>query len=155
GLITPGLAYSNLMGSYTSLNRLAEAKAVYRQMQVRKIDSPYSRMALYQIAFLEQDAAEMSQQVDWSQSTPLKGLFLAAQSDTEAFFGHLGKARELSGRAVEVALHSDQKEAAAESQMDAALREVEFGHLERARQETASALAKASTQNVQILAALA
>jgi hypothetical protein len=68
------------------------------------------------------------QQVEWSQDKEVKDIFLSAESDTEAFLGHLQKARQLSAQAVEAAVHSNRKETAAEWRMDAALREIEFGN---------------------------
>ena len=150
-----GIEYGNLVGCYMSLNRFSEAKAVYQQMQSRKIDGPSLHGYLYARAFLERDTAEMNRQVSWSQDKPIKDSYLGMQSDTEAFFGHLQKARELSVRAVDGSRHNGQKEAAAEWRMDSALREAEFGNPDRARQETNSALLLASTRDTQILAALA
>lgn len=150
-----GIEYGNLVGCYMSLNRLNEAKAVYQRMQSRKIDGPSLHGYLYARAFLEQDTAEMNRQVAWSQDKPIKDSYLGMQADTEAFFGHLQKARELSARAVDGSRHNGQKEAAAEWWMDSALREAEFGNSNRARQETNSALLLASTRDTQILAALA
>ena len=40
-------------------------------------------------------------------------LGLRWQSDTEAYFGHLGKARELTKRAVDSAVRADSKETGA------------------------------------------
>ena len=65
------------------------------------------------------------------------------------------KARDLSRRAAEIARRSERKESAAEWQMDAALREAEFGKLAQAREETTSAQNLAPTRNVRILAGLA
>ena len=150
-----GIEYGNLVGCYMSLNRFSEAKAVYQQMQSRKIDGPSLHGYLYARAFLERDTAEMDRQVAWSQDKPIKDSYLGMQADTEAFFGHLQKARELSARAVDGSRHNGQKEAAAEWRMDSAIREAEFGNPDRARQETNSALLLASTRDTQILAALA
>ena len=150
-----GIEYGNLVGYYMSLNRFSEAKAVYQQMESRKIDGPSLHGYLYARAFLERDTAEMNRQVSWSQDKPIKDSYLGMQSDTEAFFGHLQKARELSARAVDGSRHNGQKEAAAEWRMDSALREAEFGNPDRARQETNSALLLASTRDTQILGALA
>jgi tetratricopeptide (TPR) repeat protein len=98
----------------------------------------------------------MNRQVVWAADKPgAEDVLLSYQSDTEAFSGHLGRARDLARRAVESARRSDQKETAAGWQMNAALREAEVGNPERAREETAAALALASTRDVQILAALA
>src|SRR5208282_5163080 len=75
--------------------------------------------------------------------------------DTEAFSGRLGNARELSQRAVDSTRRASEKETAAEWEMNAALREAEFGNAAQARRQTAAALVLASTRDVQILAALA
>jgi pentatricopeptide repeat protein len=146
--------FLTVMGCYIALNRLAEAKAIYQQMQSRKIDAGYLHLLRYQIAFLERDTAEMKRRMAWEEK-PVGDFFLSAQSDTEAYFGRLRNARELSEQAVQASRHNDQRESAAEARMDSALREAEFGNTERAREETASALLLGSTRDVQILAALA
>ncbi|HJY86963.1 MAG TPA: hypothetical protein VKE24_09015, partial [Candidatus Acidoferrales bacterium] len=111
---------------------------------------------LYEVAFLRGDATEMQHQVAWAAGKPeAEDLLLSSQSDTDAFSGWLARARELSRRAMESARRNDQKETAATWQMNAALREAEFGNAARARDQAASALALASTRDVQILAALA
>jgi eukaryotic-like serine/threonine-protein kinase len=151
----PGFLYGNLMLDYISLDRLAEAKAVYPQAQARNLDAAFYHLILYQIAFLEGDTAEMGRQVAWAPGNSGEDQLLSAESDTEAFSGHLVKARNLSRRAAEIAHRSERKETAAEWQMDAALREADFGNPAEAREETASALTSASTRDVRILAGLA
>jgi DNA-binding winged helix-turn-helix (wHTH) protein/tetratricopeptide (TPR) repeat protein len=148
-------AYGDLMCTYISLNRLADAKAVYTQTLVRKQDYRYYHEVLYFIAFLEEDSAEMNKQLVWVADNSGEDVVLFDQSRTEAFFGHLSKAREFSRRLVENALRSNEKEAAAALQMDATLWEAEFGNSERARDRTASAMALASVRDVDISAALA
>jgi serine/threonine protein kinase len=151
----PGFLYGNLMLDYISLDRLAEAKAVYPQAQARHLDAAFYHLILYQIAFLEGDAAEMGRQLTWASGNSEEDELLSAQSDTEAFSGHLVKSRDLSRRAAEIAMRNERKESAAEWQMDAALREAEFGNPAQAREETTSAQNLAPTRNVQILAGLA
>jgi tetratricopeptide (TPR) repeat protein/tRNA A-37 threonylcarbamoyl transferase component Bud32 len=151
-----GVTYSNLMGIYPALNRLDEAKAAFQQALARKLDYPYLHYYLYGVAFLQNDAAEMQRQAAWAVSKPgADDFLLSEQSDTEAFYGRLAKAREFSRRAVESARRSDQKETAAMWDVNAALREAEFGNSQQARQQSAEALALASTRELQILAALA
>ena len=151
----PGVELGNLMGFYMNLNRLAEAKAVYPQVLARKLDSAFFHTQRYVLAFLEGDAPEMNRQLDWAAGKPGEDTLLSTQSDTEAYYGHLGKAREFSRRAAEIARRSDQKESAAEWLMDAALREAEFGNFGPAREKTAAAMALASTRDIQTVAALA
>ena len=81
--------------------------------------------------------------------------FLSFASDTKAFHGRLASSRDLSKRAASSALHNESPETAAAWQMDLALRDAEFNNVALSRQETASALATASTRDVSILAALA
>jgi predicted Zn-dependent protease len=98
----------------------------------------------------------MQQQETWAVGKrQVENLLLSAQSDTEAFFGRLGRARELSQQAVESALRNDQQETAGEWQMNAALREAEFGNEPRAIQQVDMVLAKSPNREVQILGALA
>ena len=147
--------YGNLAWNYARLNRLAEAKATYQQAVARKLENPPLHASRYAVAFLESDTAEMERQVAWAAGKPgAEDLLLSQQSRTEAFSGHLGKAREFSRRAFESARRAEEKETAALLRMGAALREADFGNLNQARQETAAAVALASSRNVQILEAL-
>jgi Flp pilus assembly protein TadD/predicted Ser/Thr protein kinase len=147
--------FGNLMVDYLALDRLDEARVIYRQALDRKLDDPYLHDDMYALAFLEGDAEEMQRQVAWAASKAgAEDLLLSAQSDTEALHGHLEKARELSRRAVESALRSDQKETAAQWQLNSALREAELGNSEQARRQVKAALAIISSRDAQILAAL-
>jgi tetratricopeptide (TPR) repeat protein len=82
-------------------------------------------------------------------------LLLSAHSDTAAYYGRLVKARYFSHRAVESELRAGSKEAAAFWQVNAALRETEFGSPALARQGVAVALAPAPSWQVRVQAALA
>ena len=131
--------YTNLIQGYGLLNRLDLAKATYQEAIKRMPDNGGPHAMMYGVAFLEHDTAEMQRQANWAKGKPgVEDGVLSYQSDTEAFFGHLGKARELSQRAVQSAKQNDQKETAAEWQVNAALREAEFGNAARARQQAAS-----------------
>ena len=55
-----------VVNSYLLLNRPEEARAVVNQAQTENLDSPSLRIRMYQLAFLQHDAAEMAQQVAWS-----------------------------------------------------------------------------------------
>jgi tetratricopeptide (TPR) repeat protein len=150
------LGYGNLVTQYAALNRFDEAKAAYREAMARKLEDSGLHGNLYGIAFLQNDVAEMERQIAWAAGKPgAEDMFPSFASDTEAYYGHLSKARALSLRAIESARRNDQKETAAGWQMNEALREAEFGNSSEARKATSSALALASTRDVQILAALA
>jgi len=148
--------YSNLGGTYVVLNRLDEGKIVFDQALTHKLDSASLRQNMYFLAFLRGDALQMRQQVDWATGMPGdEDLLLSTQSDTEAYFGRMGKAREFTRRAVDSAVRTDSKETAASWQVNAALREAEIGIAAKARQGVTGALALSPGRDVKVAAALA
>jgi len=157
GLISDdGVLYGNFIADYASLNRLEEAKAIYQKALTRKLDNAEVRSNVYGVAFLEGDVAEMARQEAWASGKPgVEDAFLSSQSDTEAFYGRLKGARQLSRRAAESAKQNDEQEMAALWRLNASLREAEFGNFAEAQQQTAAALALASTRDAQVLAGLA
>ncbi len=89
------------------------------------------------------------------QVSAAEDMLLSTASDTEAYYGRLSKARELSRKAVAIALREDRKETAALWQLNFAWNQAEFGNLDQARRDASSGLALASTHDVEIAAALA
>jgi eukaryotic-like serine/threonine-protein kinase len=106
--------------------------------------------------FLRGDTTGMQRQLDWGAGKPGdEDPLLSAQSDTEAYYGRLAKARDFSRRAAESALRGDSKETAALWRVNGALREAEFGNAAIARQDVAAALATSPGRDVKVLASLA
>jgi hypothetical protein len=98
----------------------------------------------------------MQLQLAWGAGRPSEeDWLLSTQSDTEAYYGRPSKAREFSRRAVASALRADAKEAAALWEVNAALREAEFGNANSARQNALAALALMDGRDVRSVAALA
>jgi tetratricopeptide (TPR) repeat protein len=95
---------------------------------------------LYAIAFLRGDAASMVEQQQWFAGKPEENLGLALASDTEAYGGHLGKARELTKRVVDSAIRADSKETGAIWRANAALQQAAYGNSAESRQAAAEAL---------------
>jgi tetratricopeptide (TPR) repeat protein len=148
--------YGNLGIDYTALNRLDEAEVVYKQAEERKLEDEYLLVDRYWLAFLKGDAARMAQLASAAMGKPgCEDRMLATQADTEAWYGKLKNAHELTGRAMDSAQHNDAKEAAAAYQAAAALREVEAGNPEQARADAHAALKLAPNRDVQAIAALA
>jgi len=117
--------------------------------------SPYLCADVY-LAFLRGDSAQMEQQVAWGAGKPGdEDILLSAQSDTEAYYGRLTKARDFSRRAVDSAVRAESKETAALWQANAALREAEMGDTASARQGVTAALALSPGRDVKVAAALA
>ena len=148
-------SYINLGAAYLNLNRLEEAKATFDQAFARKLDSGTLRANVYLLAFLRGDTAQMQEQVAWAAGKPGdEDLLLSMQSDTEAFYGRLGKARDFSRRAVDTAVRADSKETGAFWQVNAALRDAELGYAALARQGVTAALALSSGRDVKVVSAL-
>jgi eukaryotic-like serine/threonine-protein kinase len=149
------VGYGNLAESYLALNRPNDAKKAIEQAQERKLDGDELHWEMYHLAFLKGDAAGMERQVAWAAGKPgSEDLLLSFQSDTEAYYGRLVKARDFSRRAVDSAVRNDSKESAALWQVTAALREAEFGNTAAAKQGLGAALALAPGRDVRLLAAL-
>jgi len=148
--------YGNLANFTVALRRFGEARQTIREALARKPDGFILRDALYALAFLAADSDAMAEQQRWFAGRPEENFGLSLASDTEAYAGHLGKARELTKRAVDSAVRADSKETGAIWQAIAAQREAVYGNAKRARQEAANALSLASaSQAVQAEAAFA
>jgi len=130
------LPYGNLGQIYLALNRFDEARATTEDALARKLESLSLHLNLYALAFFQGDAVAMKQQADWAVGKPgAKDWMLSLESDSEAWSGKLGKARELSRQAVESARHNEAKEPAALWQANAAIREALFGNEEAAQRD--------------------
>lgn len=148
--------YENLAVIYAALNRVDQAQALLRAGIARHLDSGTLRRMLYSLAFLRGDLNEMNRQSEWAIGRPGdEGSLLAAQSDTEAYFGRPSAARRLLARALDSATRAEFREAAALYGVVAALTEAEFGNRRVALSEIKDALALAPGRNVKVLAALA
>jgi hypothetical protein len=98
----------------------------------------------------------MAEQQQWFAGNPEEYFGLALASDTEAYRGHQGNARELTKRAIDAAIRADSKENGAIFQAIAAQREAAFGNAAEARQSATEALKLApASQGVGVEAALA
>jgi eukaryotic-like serine/threonine-protein kinase len=130
---------------------------VIHEAQARKLDDDGLHNTLYVLAFLGADSAAMTEQQKWYAGQPNyehEGLALA--SDTEAYAGHVRKARELTKRAVDSAVRADNKESAALWQANAAVQQAAYRNAAEARQLAAEALKLApASQGVGVEAALA
>ena len=77
--------YANLVDAYIFLNRLDQARTAAAEAQSKNLDSPDLRVYLYMVAFLQNDAAGMRQQVAWSAGEPgVEDALLANEADTAA-----------------------------------------------------------------------
>ena len=98
----------------------------------------------------------MVEQQRWFAGKPEENLGLSLASDTEAYAGHLGKARELTKRSLDSAIRADSKESGAIWLENAALREAASGNTTNAKRTAEEGLKLVPTsQGVEDEAALA
>jgi serine/threonine protein kinase/Flp pilus assembly protein TadD len=151
-----GGPYSDLSNSLLALQRFDEARETLRQAQARKVDGLLSHSALYALAFLGTNTAAMAEQQHWFANSSNENVGFSLESDTEAYSGHLGKARELTLQSVRAANRADSKESGAVWEENAALREAGFGNFTEAMRAAAEGLkVTPPSQGVQIEAGLA
>jgi tetratricopeptide (TPR) repeat protein/predicted Ser/Thr protein kinase len=149
------VGYGNLVGDYLALNRLDDVKKTIEQALRAKFEGDTLHWGIYQLAFLKSDAAEMERQLAWAAGKPgSEDILLSFQSDTEAYYGRLVKARDFSRRAVDAAVRNDSRETAALWQVNAALREAEFGNAAVAKQDVATAVTLSPGRDVKMFATL-
>jgi tetratricopeptide (TPR) repeat protein/predicted Ser/Thr protein kinase len=150
------IPYSNLMLNNLALDRLEDAKNAYAQALERKLTRPTFHASLYGIAFLQNDATEMGQQVAWSAGkTGVEDILLELEASTAAYSGRLKEARDFSNRAVASAQRAREEETAAGYVAAGALVEALFGNVPEARQQAARALGISMNREAQYGAALA
>jgi serine/threonine protein kinase len=151
-----GIALGALVEYYCRSDRYHDAKAAYDRAIGRGLDYSDLHYYRYAVAFVERDAAEMQRQAQWAvDRVGREDVLLSAQSDTEAFFGRLQKARDLSHRASESAAVAGESEPAARWELNEAIREAEFGYPKEARNHATAALRLSSSLNTRVLSAVA
>ncbi|MGB4785288.1 MAG: winged helix-turn-helix domain-containing protein, partial [Candidatus Acidiferrum sp.] len=150
-----GSTYRDLVLSYLLLDRIKEAESVAEEARAKRQDSDLATV-LYGIAFYRDDTAGMARQVTRARGVPEdEGLLSAMEADTAAYFGHLGKARELSRRAANSAELAAEKENAADYYAVAALREALFDNAVKARQQATAAKGRSTGRDLDYAVSLA
>jgi serine/threonine protein kinase/tetratricopeptide (TPR) repeat protein len=133
--------YSNLAKYALALQRFDQARQMISEAQARNLDGDIDHLFLYALAFLAADSSAMSEQQQWFAGKPeYENFGLAYASDTEAYDGHLGRAQELTRRAVDSAIRADNKESGAIYLANAALEQAAYGNAAGARRSATDAL---------------
>jgi DNA-binding winged helix-turn-helix (wHTH) protein/tetratricopeptide (TPR) repeat protein len=150
------VSYFNLVRAYFVVGRLREAQETFDQAEAKHLDSLWLRVFRYDLAFLENDATGMQQQVTWSLDKPgFEDMFLNLEADTAGYSGHAREARELSGQAVEFAGRAERNGRAADHEVNAAMRESLFGNFAEAQRQAKASLNRSPGPFVQYKAAIA
>jgi eukaryotic-like serine/threonine-protein kinase len=139
-----------LISTYGNAGRLDEAKAAAQGARAHNLDGPFIHQLRYQLDFLQHDATGMDHEAAALMGKPgYEDGMLYSEADTASYGGELAKARELTRRAVDVALRADEKERAAVYKAGAAVDEALVANLAFAKQEAQAALALANGRNVE------
>jgi serine/threonine protein kinase/tetratricopeptide (TPR) repeat protein len=155
--IEPGNAamYAGLAGAYSTLGRIEEAKATVADALSRNLDSPNLHLAMYGIAFLENDSAGMAKQVAWGKGQPgIEDIFLVSEAGTNGYFGRMIKSREFTRLASDSATAAGEKETAAGYLGNSAVRDALIVEPASARGYASATLALSKGRDPQALAAL-
>jgi serine/threonine protein kinase len=151
-----GLMRANLVATYLQLNRSDEAKATAQEAQAQHLDSPNIHVSLYQVAFLQHDAAGMEREAATLMGKPgFEDAMLLYQSQTAGYAGQFARKRELVRRAMDSATRADEKETAATDQAAAACHEAMVGNASLAKEQAQAALALSNGRDVVGNAAIA
>ena len=133
------VAFRFVAYSYLLLDRVEDAAATAREARAKGLDSAVGP-TVYSIAFYQNDAPEMARQVAAATGkTGEEDLLLALNADTAAYFGHLGRARDLSRQASNSARRAGENEASATYENVATLREGLFDNTDKAREQIMAA----------------
>jgi eukaryotic-like serine/threonine-protein kinase len=128
-------AYHIIAHGYLFLNQADKASAAVEEARTKGLGSDLGSVP-YDIAFYRSDTTKMAREGARAMGKPgEEDLLLELEADTAAYFGHLGKARQLSLEAADSAEHAGEREVAAGYYVVSALRETLFGHYSRMQPE--------------------
>ena len=148
--------YENYSTALLALSHVDDAEKTLKEAFSRKLNDASLHANLYSVGFQKGDSALMQEQLTWAVGKPNgEDSLLAAQSDTEAYYGRLKKAREYDRRAVDSAVRAGLKESAGTWEDQAGLREAMFGYAAEAQKYAEDALKFApDSKDVRAIAAL-
>jgi len=147
--------YGNLVSAYLALDRIDEAKSVYRQTTDRHVDNEILHGMAYELAFLQGDEAAMKQMIAAAAGkSGTEYTLLALQADTDAYHGQLKQSRETSQRAIAAARRDGAPENAVSSLAFAAAREALLSNAAGARKMTDEVMTLSPGRDARIAVAM-
>lgn len=147
--------YMDLIENYIDLNRLQDARNLMNKIYADEIESSDLHIKIYILDFLEHDPAGMKNQAEWIAGKPeAEDILLALESETAAYAGRMNQSRSFSQRAMDSAMHAQNKELVALYDANQSLWESLVGNKAQARQHADSALKLSKGREVVYEAAL-
>ena len=146
----------NLAYSYQWINQLDQAKATAQDSRAHNVDSPWFPLLLYNVDFLQHDAAGMERQVGDPTGKPgVDDQILFLESETAAYNGEFAKSRELTRRAADSAERTNENETAAEYLGHSAVREALVGNMDAAKQDAKASVLRSDSRQGNAFSAIA
>jgi eukaryotic-like serine/threonine-protein kinase len=145
--------YAHATTSYIALNRLEEARSTLQRAVDAKADNLFIHDSMFQLAFLNNDAEGMQQQMKWAEGKPSEYLLLIESASVAASHGQMQKAAEFTQRSTQVSDRSGFKETTADTQANFSVSQAEVGNTSKAKELVASSSALAHGRNNLIPAA--
>jgi serine/threonine protein kinase len=142
---------------YMGLGRLDEAKATINEALARRLDVPNFHFLLYHLAFLQKDSATMARELSVISnfSPQMAAVASLIEANSEAYFGHLGKAQASFHASARTAESLGKKGSAANAIAAQAFIEAVVDDTAAAKKDAAAALALDSSAKLQSEAAYA
>jgi eukaryotic-like serine/threonine-protein kinase len=134
------LPYLNLARVLLAAGQYDEAEAVLRRARDKKFQGFTLHYELYESAVLRSDAAGLERERAWIAQNADDPLVVGTQAGIDLLAGNLGRARQRTQLAVNMALESSLKEFAAEILLTQATAEALFGESAPARKTIAAVM---------------
>jgi serine/threonine protein kinase/predicted Zn-dependent protease len=116
--------YVNLAESLLPLGRFNEVKETCREAFARNLDTDMFHFLLFQIGFVENDAALIEENLKWFGGRNDEYLALDLQASAAAFQGKRQAAQDFSRRSIDLAIRTSAREVAAQYAAQQAIRTV-------------------------------
>ncbi len=151
------LPYENLVGALQAQGQYDQAEAVMHRALDKKFQDQAFHNALYELALLRSDAATLEQEQAWMAQNTDDPFVVSTQAAIDLFAGNLGRARQRTQHAVNIALQTNLKESAADMLLTQASAEVLFGESAQAGKTIAAAikLADSKTEKARVARVMA
>ncbi|HXO32887.1 MAG TPA: hypothetical protein VN901_11095, partial [Candidatus Acidoferrales bacterium] len=131
-------------------------KATVQDSRAHNVDSPWFPLLLYNVDFLQHDAAGMERQVGDATGKPgVDDQILFLESETAAYNGEFAKSRELTRRAADSAERTNENETAAEYLGHSAVREALVGNMDAAKQDAKASMLRSDSRQGNAFSAIA
>jgi eukaryotic-like serine/threonine-protein kinase len=106
--------YRRQLDAYICQDRLAEAKQLAEKLRAQSLDGVRIHQRFLEMAYVEQDQAAISREIQWFAGKPEEFLSLGLQAANRNLHGQRRESHKLYQRAAETALHLGLRDAASE-----------------------------------------